>query len=277
MFHVLCSMSFNFFHTKLFKVLIVLVIAGFLVFFNPYNFFNPIRSAFFAVFSPVQKITYNVTFEISGIKRFLFSIGQLKTENEQLIRENRGLLAEKIKLEEIGKENDILRQELNLLPKEKFNLEGASVISQDFYGQGDWIEIDKGERNGIEKEMPVIVDSGVLIGKVSEVFSTSSKVMLISNPDSTVNAVDSKTESKGVVRGEYGLGIIMDMVLQSENLNQGDEIITSGIGKGFPRGLFIGRVGDVGFSPDKLFKKALISSPVDFSRLQFVFVIKENN
>jgi rod shape-determining protein MreC len=267
-------MSFNFFSGKFFKLIAVLVISGFLVFLNPYDVFNPIRSVFFVIFSPFQKVAYGLTFEISEIKNFLSSIGQLKKENENLIKENREFLAEKSRLEEMGRENEMLRQDLKLLPRDKFNLEGGSVISQDFYGQGDWIEIDKGSSNGIEKEMPVIVDSGILIGKIGEVYPTTSKVILLSNPDSAVNAVDSKTDSKGVVRGEYGLGIIMDMVLQSESLNQGDDIITSGIGKGFPRGLLIGKVQEIGSSGDRLFKRAIISSPVDFSRLRFVFVIK---
>ena len=267
-------MSFNLFKTKLFKVFVVVIISGFLVLLNPYNFFNPIRSAFFVVFSPFQKISYGLAFEASAIKSFLSSIGQLKNENEKLIKENRELLAEKTKLEDVGRENEILRQELNLLPREKFNLGGASIISQDFYGQGDWIEIDKGSKDGIEKDMPVIVDSGILVGKIGDVYATTSKVVLLSSPDSAVNVIDSKTNSKGVVRGEYGLGVIMDMVLQGESLNQGDEVITSGIGKGFPRGLLIGKVQETGTSGDKLFKRAIISSPVDFSKLQFVFVIK---
>ena len=267
-------MSFNFFHTKLFKVIVVMVICGFLIILNPYNFFNPIRSAFFVVFSPFQKVVYGLTFEISEIKNLVSSIGQLKKENEKLIKENREFLAEKSRLEEIGRENETLRQELKLLPREKFNLEGATVISQDFYGQGDWIEIDKGSNSGIEKEMPVIVDSGILIGKIGDVFPTTSKIILLSSPGSTVNAIDAKTESKGVVRGEYGLGVILDMILQSEALNQGDDIITSGIGKGFPRGLLIGKAQEIGSSGDKLFKMAIISSSVDFSKLRFVFVIK---
>jgi rod shape-determining protein MreC len=267
-------MSSNIFKTKLFKVIVIVIISSFLVFLNPYNAFNPIRSVFFVIFSPFQKVSYKLTFEISEVKNFLSSIGQLKKENENLIKENRELLAEKTKLEDAGRENEILRQELKLLPREKFNLEGAGIVSQDFYGQGDWIEIDKGSKDGIEKEMPVIVDSGILVGKIGETYFNTSKVILLSNPDSTVNVIDSKTNSKGVLRGEYGLGVIMDMVLQSESLNQGDDVITSGIGKGFPRGLLVGKIQEIGSSEDRLFRRAIISSPVDFSRLQFVFVIK---
>lgn len=270
-------MSFNFFSTKLFKVLVAVFIFLFFIIFNPYNFFKPIRGAFFFIFSPFQKIGYSAAFEFLEAKNFVSSIGQLKKENERLIEKNQNLLAEKARLSDIEKENEKLRQEIGLLPKDKFNLEAASVISLDPYGHGDWAEIDKGEKNGIKKDMPVIVGDGILVGKIDEVYRGSSKVMLLSNPQSGINAIDLKTNSKGIVRGEYGLGIILDMVLQSESLNAGDAIVTSRIGSNFPSGLLVGTVDEVGISSDRLFQRAVISPPIDFSRLRFVFVIKENN
>lgn len=267
-------MSFNFFRTKLFKVLITVSISVCLIVINPHGFFNPIRAAFFVVFSPFQKVAYGLAFEASEIKNFLCSIGQLKGENEKLIEENRFLLAENSKLREAGKENEKLREELRILPREKYELEGCIVISRDSNEQEGWIGIDKGGKNGIVKDMPVIVDSGILIGKIEEVYPTTSKVQLLSNIESSINAIDSKTGSKGIIKGEFGLGIIIDMVLQSEALNQGDEAVTSGVGKGFPPGLLIGKIGDVSSSENGLFQKAIISSPIDFSRLKFVFVIK---
>lgn len=267
-------MSFNFFHTKLFKVLVIVSLSVFLIILNPRGFFSPVKTAFFVVFSPFQKVAYGLTFEASEIKKFISSIGQLKKENEKLIEENRSLLAENSKLREEGKENEKLREELRLLPRDKFNLEGSAVISRDSNEQGSWIEIDKGKKDEIKKDMPVIVNSGILIGKIEEVYPTTSKVLLLSDMGSSINAVDSKTGSKGIVRGEFGLGIIMDMVLQSEALNPGDDVVTSGVGKGFPAGLLIGKIGEVSPSGSELFQRAIISSPVDFSRLQFVFVIK---
>ncbi len=270
-------MSFNFFRTKLLKVLVVVILAGILIYLNPYNFFGPIRSAFSFIFSPFQKISYGLSLEFSEFGHFLSSIGQLKKENEKLIVENRNLLAEKAKLAEIEKENDMLRQELKVLPRDKFSLESADVIGFDSYGQGDWIEINKGSRDGIEKEMAVIVGNGIIAGVVGEVNYDTSKVVLLNNSESAVNVVDSKTDAKGIIKGEYGLGIIMDMVLQSNSLNEGDQVVTSGIGKSVPSGLLTGNIEKISSSPDKLFQRAIISSPVDFSKLQFVFVIKGLN
>jgi rod shape-determining protein MreC len=270
-------MSFKFFSTKLFKFIIVIAISGSLIFLNPYRIFNPVRSALFFIFSPLQKMAYGLASEMSEIKNSLSSIGQLKKENEKLLQENRDFLAEQSKFEEIGKENETLREQLKLLPREKFDLEGASIISQNSYEQNDWIEIDKGGKDGIVNDMPVIVNSGILVGKVSEVYYNTSKVLLIDNPDNAVNAVDSETNSKGVVKGEYGLGITMSMVLQNDALNKGDKVVTSGIGGSFPQGLLIGNIGEITSSADKLFQQAAISSPINFSQLRFVFVIKKNN
>lgn len=269
-------MPFNFFQTKFFKVVIVVALCVAVIVLSPVKFFAPFRSALFFIFSPIQKVAFTTAHEFVSIKDFLSSIGKLKKENEQLLKENNELLAKKSEMEEIGRQNEMLRQELNLLPREKFNLIGARVISQDFYGQGDWIEIDRGTKDGVEKEMPIIIDSGALVGIVGEAYPTASKVLLVNNTESSINVVDSETDSKGIVKGEYGLGIILDMVLQSEGLNKGDKVITSGIGKGLPRGLLVGTVSDIGASADKLFKRAIISSPVDFSKLQFVFIIKGN-
>jgi rod shape-determining protein MreC len=134
--------------------------------------------------------------------------------------------------------------------------------------------IDKGSAAGIAVGMPVIVSEGILVGKVEEVSDYSAKISLLTNSSSIVNAVDLNTEAKGVVRGEYGLGIILDLVSQADVLNEGDDVITSGLGGNYPRGLLIGRIQEFGFTADKLFQQAVIMPKVKYSELQMVAVIK---
>jgi rod shape-determining protein MreC len=269
-------MSFNFFKTKLFKIIVVIAIGGFFIFISPFGVFNPIRSVLFFIFSPIQKIVYGFSYECSSIGNFVGSIGQLKKENEKLIEENRDLKTEIAKLEKDKSENETLREELKILPRNKFNLEGAVIIGSDPSNEGAWVAVNKGKNNGIEKGMAVIAGKGALLGKIDEVYFSSSKVMLLTNTQSKISAIDSKTGAKGVVGGEYGLGIIFDMVLQSESLNVGDEIITSEIGKDIPSGLWVGTVQEIGSSSDRLFQRAIISPAADVSKKEFVFVIKEN-
>lgn len=268
-------MSKVFFSTKLFKVIIVILVFGALVFLNPVGFFNPVRSVFSAVTYPFQKTLYFLTYKATQLTDFISSIGELKQENEKLSKENQQFSAENVMLRDMKKENALLREQLDLAPRDKFNLEAAEVIGQDSQGLGNWLVIDKGRKNGIEKDMPVIVSRGILIGKVDEVFLGSSKVLLATNPQSAINAVISDTEAKGIVKGEFGLGLLLDMVLQTDIIQEGDEVITSGIGGNVPRGLLVGKIQEVRSSEDRLFQQAVVTPAIKFSKLRVVFVVKK--
>jgi rod shape-determining protein MreC len=109
---------------------------------------------------------------------------------------------------------------------------------------------------------------------VEEVGLKNAKINLLSNPSSSVNVVDLETGAKGIVSGEYGLGLAMDMVAQTDALNEGETIVTSGLGGGIPRGLLVGKIKDLRSSGDKLFQQASIVPRVKYATLEVVFVIK---
>lgn len=209
-----------------------------------------------------------------GFFDFLGSISKLKNENEDLIKENNLLFSQLILLQEEKKENKILREQLEVSPRNEFNLENAFVIGQDPQRLGSWIVIDKGSSSGLAAGMPVIVSGGILIGKIEETSSVSSRVSLLTNSTSIVNAMDLNSEAKGVLRGEYGLGILLDLVSQEDILNNGDDVVTSGLGGDMPRGLFIGKIQEFNVSSDKLFQQAVVVPRVKYSDLRVVSVIK---
>jgi rod shape-determining protein MreC len=177
---------------------------------------------------------------------------------------------------DIKNENAFLREQLNLLPRDQYNLVSAFVVSQDPNETGNWLEIDKGSNDGITVGMPVIVSKGILIGRVQQVNSGSSQISLLTNPKSTINIMDVASGAKGVAKGEYGLGIIFDMVLQTDSINVGDSVVTSGVGSEIPRGLYIGTIQEIHQSDDHLFQQAVLTAPLQVSKLQMVFVIKNS-
>jgi rod shape-determining protein MreC len=264
----------RFVSTKLFRLLATLIVFGMLVFWNPYRFFSPVQAGLSVVLSPFSKVFYVISLRLDATKDFIFSVGQLKRENESLLEENMKLLSENAGLRDQKNENEFLRQQLELLPRDKFVLEPASVVGQDVTGLGNWIDIDRGSSDGISEGMAVIISKGVLVGKVQQVFPNSAKVMLLSHPKSAINALSNDTQAKGITKGEYGLGIVMDMIMQTDTINIGSEIVTSGIGGSVPRGLYVGTVREVHPSEDHLFQQAVIGSPVDQLKLRLVFVIK---
>ena len=262
---------------KIFKVIVVCVIAFLLMWWNPYNFFSGMRGFFIGITLPVQKTFAISANKINSFGEALSSIGKIKKENKYLIEENLRLKAEGVKLADVIKENDDLRHQLNILPRDKFNLESAHIIGRDNYDDNSWVLIDKGERNGLAKGMSVIVSEGVLVGKIQEVFQSTAKVVFITDKLMNVNVETVETGAIGVVKGTYGLGLTMDLVLQTDSLKVGDRVITSDISQNIPRGLLVGVIKEIDPTKNDLFQKAIISPPVDFSKLRFVSVIKNNN
>ncbi len=245
-----------------------------LIFFSPKKITEPFRHFFIWISYPIQKTFATLGEGTSETVRFLGSISDLKKENEKLIKENYILSGKIASLKSQEKENEDLRRELKLSQRDKFDLEGAFIIGRNPDNLGSWIMIDKGSSDGIREEMPVIVYEGILIGKVDEVFQNSAKINLLSDAESRINAFDVETGAKGVIEGEYGLGLFLDMVDQGDALNQGDSVATSGLGGNIPKGLLIGKIQEIKNSEDKLFQRALIIPGIKYSDLEAVFVIK---
>lgn len=270
-------MPLKFSSRKIFKVILVCLIAGFLIILNPSNFFNGIKNFFIGITLPVQK-----SFSAGADKTYSFgqaisSIGKIKKENKHLIEENLKLKAQNAKFEDVMSENRNLRSQLGILERQEFELESASVIGKSIYTSNGWILIDKGRKNGIEKGMSVIVADGVLVGKVEEAFDSTARVVFITEKSVNINVETLETGAVGVAKGDYGLGLIMDLVLQTDTLKTGDKVITSDISQDVPRGLLVGEIREINSAKNDLFQKAIISLPTDFFKLRFVFVIKNYN
>jgi len=264
----------KFFSPKFIKFLAIIGICLVLIFLDLKGFFSPVRNFFITIAYPFQKTFFILSRSTSQTFKFLGSISELRQENERLLKENYSLSGELSFLKEQKKENETLRQQLNLDLRKKFDLEASFVIGQDSQRLGSWIMIDKGSSSGIKSGMPVIAFENILIGKVEEVNFKSSKINLLSYSESAVNAFDSETGAKGIIKGEYNLGIVMDMISQEEAVNSGDTVMTSGLGSDMPKGLLIGRVQEVKSSEDNLFQKAIITPGVKYSKIDIVFVVK---
>ena len=261
--------------TKFFRALVVSLVLSVFLMWQPWFVLQPLRVVLSTIVWPVQGMFSTVAFELRDGLSFFSSIGSLKSDNEKLLQENIRLSAENIKWQSVSAENDELRKELELLPREDFHLKPAEVIGRDAAGLGNWLTINQGGLQGIEQGMPVIVYGSILVGRVVEVFPQSARVMLLSNPESLVSGVTIEGNAQGIVKGEYGLGILFDMVLQDAELHTGNRLVTSGLGGEFPKNLVIGTLQDARPSSDHLYQRASVVSPVSFDTLRYVFIIKK--
>jgi rod shape-determining protein MreC len=150
----------------------------------------------------------------------------------------------------------------------------ANVIHQDLSPWFQSLIIDQGAAAGIRPGMPVITDSGV-VGLVAGTTPGASKVLLVIDPQSRVDAYVERTRARGTVRGTSGQQCDFEYVLRHENIEEGDLLLTSGLGTVYPKGLVVGRVASVDRKTSGLFLGAKITPAVDFTRLEEVFVILE--
>jgi rod shape-determining protein MreC len=260
--------------SKLIKLILATIFCLVLIFFVSPKVFRPARLVIAEIAYPFEKSFYVLGKKIRDGTDLLASISSLKKDNDSLLQENDSLKSQIAALSDQKNENAVLREQLKLSPREKYNLAAAFVIGEDPKGLGSWITLDKGQADGIRTGMPVIVSDGILIGKIGYVYGNSSQVILITNSESSVNANDPETGARGIVRGAYGLGLVLDMVEQSDTLTVGNNIATSGLGGVFPPGLLIGKIQQTMISADKLFQQAIITPGAKYSKLDMAFIIK---
>jgi len=228
----------------------------------------------FKIFSPIGGFFIKTGDRVIGFFEILISIKDLAKENIALRQENQELEAEISQLKEVEKENRALRQGLKISRKDQNIIEIASVVGKDIQESQNWILIDKGTKQGIEKNMALISEDMALVGKIAEVMSDFSKAMLITNKESIVAALAEKNRSEGLVKKEEKGKLFMDFIPRSEKLEIGERIITSGMDNIYPKGILIGKIENIDLSQNQLFQKITITPAVDFSKLEEVFIVK---
>jgi rod shape-determining protein MreC len=117
-----------------------------------------------------------------------------------------------------------------------------------------------------------VIASGVLVGTIDRVEEFSSTVFLSTDPEFRIRAIGQDGRSQGVVKGQLGQGYLFDKITQTENINNGELVITAGSGL-VPKGILIGQVDSVQKSDNAVFQSATLRPLIDFSSLDVVFVV----
>ncbi len=229
------------------------------------------------VTSPAQISVTGLTNSVTDFVKGLREIRDLQRRNAELERVNSSLLVENLRLREVERENQRLRELLAFAEvRPGLELRGgqilAKVIGRDTNNFRSFLLIDLGSRHGIEPGMPVVTDQG-LVGRISSVTERTSKVLLITDPTSTVNAILQSSRLTGAVSGRPGDNPIMDFIPQGAQFSVGEIVLTSGLGGNFPKGIPIGQVIEIRQRDFEIFQQAVIRPTVDFDRLELVMVV----
>jgi rod shape-determining protein MreC len=148
----------------------------------------------------------------------------------------------------------------------------VQVIGRDPTGWFKSVIIDKGTKSGLKVNMAVVNASGV-VGRLVSVSPKYAKVLLIIDQNSAVDCIIQRSREKSIIKG-FTLKICkLDYVVKTSDVVVGDKVITSGMGRVFPKGLPVGEVIGVGSRPGELFKDIKVRPMVDFSKLEELLVI----
>lgn len=213
--------------------------------------------------------------KMSGNDQFFINVDEMKQENENLKKENIKLEQSLRELEILKAENATLREYVNLTDKyTEYNTYPAYVIQTDISNYSKTIIINAGKKDGIDVNMTVISDKG-LVGHVISVTDNTAKVQTIIDTSSTVTGTISTTRDSIVARGviDSNKELKASFIPTEASVLEGDNLETSGIGGIYPKGIHIGTIKKVVNTKNITNRYAIIETAVDFGKLETVLVI----
>jgi rod shape-determining protein MreC len=221
--------------------------------------------------SPFQRAGAHGVGSIRGIWNHYFALQNTTRDNEQLRRENDALKLQITQLQSKAAEADRLAGLLNF---RKLHMEvpmvGARVIGASAGTATQTIDIDRGERDGIKRNMGVITPDGV-VGKVIESYANTAQVLLLTDKDSGVGALLAESRVQSPVGGTGDPLLFMKYVPNDDTVNNGEHVVTSGMDRIFPRDLPVGTIVDI--KPGNPFKQIRVRPAANLERLEEVIVL----
>ena len=232
--------------------------------------FSPLRSSVITILKFPLILFSSIGREIKGVIFYhsnYVRLDTLKKENELLKwKLNQSL--------ELTVENQRLQGLLAFKQKSPFKVIAARVIGRSADNWGSGLIIDKGRFSGIRSGQVVINLSG-LIGRVTEVSASISKITLINDQNMSISAIAQRSRQEGLVSGTLGGSLLMHYLPKDADIEINDNIITSGLTEIFPKGLVIGTVTDTGEEFSGLSRYAVIKPAANLSGIEEVLIVFE--
>lgn len=233
---------------------------------------NMTRQGLVFIMSPFIKVTAVTVQGITDVWRDYVDLRALQEENKRLRRETVTLKRRVDQLEEQALETQRLERLLDMRQTPQAEFLTARVVGKDATNWFKTILLDRGSQEGVRRNQPVLAPDG-LVGRVVEVTPTSAKVQLLTDPVSSVGGLIQRTRVTGIVSGNLGAGARVRYLPLLADVVGGDEVVTSGMGGVFPKGIAIGKILLVERRSGALFQEATLRPAVDLSRLEEVMIL----
>jgi len=236
------------------------------------------QSTFLDIVAPFLKTGSAVQVRFAKVRKGLETLDQLERENAELKVQNKQLKAINQTLQDLKGENEKLREALKYRQRSTFKLIPARIVTRNASTWWNTVMIDRGFDDGIEPDMAVITESG-LVGKTTTVGKNIATVVLISDETCKVAVSVEGSREQGIAQGartsssaqpELGLAFLS----KTADLKPNMQVFSSGVGGVFPSGIQLGVVKE--FHARDLDGYATLTPAVDLANLEDVFVVDDN-
>jgi rod shape-determining protein MreC len=234
---------------------------------------NLVDRILLAATAPLQRGLVTVIDAAAGAWERYVALRRVERENRTLRAEVQSLRTEVGGMQEARLENERLRRLLNYPEVESGQRVVARVVGISPDANRLTVRIDRGEADGVRRNMPVVTPDGV-VGQVLRATGSAADVLLLVDPNSRLGVRVQRTRARA---GAAGTGddrlLRLDYLLRAEDLEEGDAVVTSGTDGVYPPGLMVGRATRVQRQGSGMFLGAMLLPAVDFSRLEEVLVL----
>jgi len=236
------------------------------------GFLHAIREKLTVISAPLENAGAFITTPLRGVSNNVNSAQLSAADYQQLLADNEALRSQNVQLQEYEQENERLSALLDL--KDAYNLEstGARVISQSLDSWNRTITINKGSQAGLRNGMPVMNANG-LIGHTETVGPDSTVVRLITDENSAVGVFIQANRVEGVLTGSSDGTLYLRYIGLDTTVTVGDNIITSGAGGIYPKGITVGTVYSVNYQPSDIYQTIVIHPITKVSTYEEVLVV----
>ncbi len=208
----------------------------------------------------------------SAWRGYVFTVSA-RRENRRLREELSRLQLENQITSELLQENDRLREALGFRKLTPPTAVMAEVVGKEVSPSSSTFVINKGADDGVQRDAAVITASGV-VGRTQSVLRGTSKVILLTDPGSTLAVRVQRNREEGLLEGKIGL-CALKYVSYYADIKEGDLLITSGMDGIYPKGLPVATVVKVSKHEAKAFQSVVAEPVVKLSRLEEVLVLRK--
>jgi rod shape-determining protein MreC len=259
---------------RFFSFAMTMVFVSLLIALSARGALGPVETILSIPLDFAERLAGGITRDSGGFVDNVAQYRRLEQRNKDLEEALAIYQAELAQLREKGQDYDRLAA---LLAYDRFGPEDheyvtCDVIGADSSGFVKALRINCGRRDGLELLDPVVTELG-LVGRVSQLSATGAEVLLVTDPNSHVNARLQTTRQDGVVIGQLTGDLALSFISLDTIVDEGDLVLTTGLGQTLPADLVVGQVLSVALAENELYQEARVRSLVDFDTLEIVQVL----